>query len=178
MRYILINGKKRSGKDFFAKMLSQELKKLGYSSEVMSFADPIKDIISTTLGISLEVLDEYKNKQAVLSIDGTECTNLRSVLQMFGTEAMKKYFGEHVWVNLLMSKANKSNDFIIVPDFRFLKEFIKNSITIKILNNHNFIDTHISENELNDFRTDYVLDNTNYRLKEHDAKELALKIIS
>lgn len=180
-KLILINGKKRSGKDYFAKLVQMELLNHNKSSKIMSFADPIKDIISTTLDISKEDLEKYKNDDnsyglAVQSYQSgiiEECNviNFRGILQRFGTEAMKQWFGEDVWVKLLKQQAEKLNyDYIIVPDFRFLCEDV-GDITVKIKNDDvECIDNHRSENELNDYRFDCIIDNTGYRDITVDVK--------
>jgi len=183
-KFILINGKKRSGKDFFARLLQSEFQKLGKTSEVMSFADPIKDIIAMTLGISHDDLDNLKNNEENLlaNINGQQriISNFRLILQNFGTEAMKKHFGENVWPNLLLEKANNTDaDFIIVPDFRFLCENVTGGITVKIRNGdvQNSNDNHRSENELNDYVFDYELDNTGYSLTSKDANDFIEKVM-
>lgn len=181
MKYILINGKKRAGKDFFASLLYTELVNAGHTAAVLSFADPIKDIMSVALNISRDELDEFKNGAVPIYIQNKHVSDARQVLQNFGTEAMKKYFGEDVWVDLLRSRAEKTNaDFIIVPDFRFFSEHLPGSVTVRVLN-HDIVsasDLHRSENELNEFNFDYELDNTGYCLGSRTAKELALAIIS
>lgn len=180
MKYILINGKKRAGKDFFASLLYAELVNAGYTAAVLSFADPIKDIMSVTLNIARDELDEFKNNSVPIYIQNKHVSDARQVLQNFGTEAMKKYFGEDVWVNLLCAQAEKTNaDFIIVPDFRFFSEHMPGSVTVRVLNHDvaSAADLHRSENELNEFNFDFVLDNTGYCLGTSDAKELVQAIL-
>lgn len=175
MKIILINGKKRSGKDYFANLVQEELDIQGYSSEIMSFADPLKQIVADTFDITMDQLDFFKNEATPIGIqeakyDGYEChklTDFRLVLQRFGTEAMKVWFGDDVWVNLLLERARDLDvDFVLVPDFRFNIEAIDGSTTVKICNDDvekNSTDQHISENELNDFTFDYLIDNTGYK---------------
>lgn len=180
MKLILVNGKKRSGKDHFAAMLQDQLDVEGYTSEIMSFADPIKDIIATTFSISQEQLDKFKNdEEPVLLRDNgyqTIVSNMRLVLQNFGTEAMKNWFGEEVWVTLLLERTRDLEvDFVIVPDFRFEIEAIDTGVTVKIRNDEiekNCTDEHRSENELNDYPFDYIIDNTGYRDITDDVENL------
>ena len=127
VKIILINGKKRSGKDYFARLLQDELYKNKKTSYVIGFADPIKEIISKTLNVSLSDLDTFKNdkEKIIVRKNGFQeiITDFRQVLQTFGTEAMKPIFGDDIWVQLLIKKAKESNvDYVIVPDFRFLCE--------------------------------------------------------
>lgn len=187
-KIILINGKKRHGKDYLARMLQNEFTRFGETSQIMSFADPIKDIISTSFGITHNDLDLYKNKPTKYTIDFVEAaglhgevlhvTNCRNILQKFGTEAMKKYFGEDVWANLLLNEAQKSTaKFIIVPDFRFLCEHIS-PYTVKIKNDDiPSDDMHRSENELNDFRFMSIIDNTGRRDLTIEVHELVQYMI-
>ena len=166
-KIVLINGKKRAGKDYVARILQQELNKCGLTSCIESFADPIKDIIATTLGLTLSELDNFKNKKSLIVINGKEVCDARLMLQRFGTEAMKSWFGDDVWAKLLYENIkNIKADVIIVPDFRFNVEKRKNTFTLKVVNDNvdkACDDNHQSENELNDFKFDHVIDNTGYK---------------
>jgi archaellum biogenesis ATPase FlaH len=164
---ILINGKKRHGKDYLAEELEKKLIKLGHSVSVMSFAYPIKDICAESLDVSIEHLDNVKNDPNFSGInvytpDSDSNITGRKYLQLFGTESMQKWFGENVWVDLLLSRAALSDDeFILVPDFRFLTENLEGAKTVNITNKEIVsTDTHRSENDLNDFVFDYYIDNT------------------
>lgn len=189
MKIILVNGKKRSGKDFFAQTLKTELEKLGKSIEVMSFAGPLKDIIAQTFDITNKQLDDYKNLEQEVGIitkkmSGTDCeilTDFRSILQKFGTEAMKNYFGEDVWAELLLKRAQQSNvDFIVVPDFRFFSEELPGAITVKIKNSDfdNSKDMHRSETELDSFEFMYTIDNTGYKDIVPSVKDFITELLS
>ncbi|MCK4960169.1 MAG: hypothetical protein KAT00_12235, partial [Planctomycetes bacterium] len=138
-----------------------------------SFAEPLKDIICTTMGISRADLDMYKNDAEPICVreggDGYNhiaITDFRSILQMFGTDAMKKHFGQDVWVNLLIGKLPQSGT-VIISDWRFeheyelLKSYIFGNITtVRVHDDDLTDDGHASENDLNGFSYDYVLDNT------------------
>lgn len=189
MKIILVNGKKRSGKDYFANQLQEELDNQGYSSEIMSFADPLKLIVADTFGITTEELDNYKNKSTPVGVihygyetdSCSKITDFRLILQRFGTEAMKPWFGEDVWVTLLLERARDLDvDFVIVPDFRFSIEDIDGSITVKIRNDDvekNSTDDHASENELNDFVFDYTIDNSGYKDLTDDVQSFITQIV-
>lgn len=172
---ILLSGFKRAGKDFIAQALQDHIKKESY---ILSFAEPLKDIICETIEISHEELDYYKNNEISLygyddntpfyDADPTGQyayhTNYRSMLQRFGSEAMKKWFGDSVWADLMLTRLHKDNLYII-PDWRFnieydvLKEHC-NLITVRINDDNLSSDGHSSEEEILDFRFDYVVDNT------------------
>ena len=175
-KIILINGKKRSGKDYLANALKLELEQQGHTAEIMSFATPIKEIVADTFGISLELLDDYKNNSQAIDVAGENLLDFRVLLQRFGTEAMKSQFGNEVWVDLLKDKVNKSTaEYILVPDFRFLCEDMHKEFTVMTVHifNNNIVsdDTHASENELNYYSFDIMLDNTGYKLDKNDVQK-------
>lgn len=162
-RIILINGKKRSGKDYFAEQLKLELNSCNKRVHIISFADAIKEILCVTLGISILEFNEYKNNEKYIIMPNGEKVLFRQIIQRFGTDAMQTTFGKNVWVDILKKEADATKaDFVLVPDFRFLQEDISD-FKIQIID-RNIISTdkHISENQLNDFRFDYIIDNTDH----------------
>lgn len=172
-KIVLVNGKKRSGKDFFAGVLKKELSRLGYSSEILSFAGPLKAIMAKTLRISEEDLDECKNNPErypvtlVVPAGGSQeekrevRRNVREVLQYFGTDAMREWFGEDVWVKLLKERVDRTDaDFVIVPDFRFLSEYVSDLAINVFSADVPAADPHRSETELDGFKFKWTVDNT------------------
>ena len=178
---ILINGLKRSGKDYTAELI----KELTLDTSTVSFATPIKEIIADTFGISAEDLETFKNENQEYGLEikvypnnqpsGTiKYTDFRSVLQLFGTEAMKKQFGDNVWAKIGVENATKAGtDLVVIPDFRFMVEYEEadfeaqisgyNLYTINIFNSDlPSADAHASERELqdNNFKFDFTIDNT------------------
>jgi len=152
-KVILVAGRKRSGKDAFAKILQDEATLQGKTSEVMSFADPMKDIMRITLGITAEELDALKNN--------TDRPH-RGYLQRFGNDAMKPYFGDKVWFNMLCKKIDNSTaDIVIVPDFRFAEERVPGAMAINMYRPSlgANTDTHSSENGLVGFEFDVTVRN-------------------
>jgi len=174
---ILINGQKRSGKDFSASILYDKLS-VNNTLTKMAFADPMKNIISTIFGITLEQLDEFKNKpdKFKVKIEGYpeyEGVTFRQTLTRFGTDGMYPEFGEDVWADLFISKVKEiESDVIIVPDFRYISEYkgaLKTGhrvVTLFIKNDKcDTTDQHRSERELDDFKFDYTIDNSDYSKK-------------
>jgi predicted metal-binding transcription factor (methanogenesis marker protein 9) len=168
----MIHGQKRSGKDYLANKIIEVFP----SFQKYAFADPLKDIISITFDITREELDNHKNEEDGLyiyeddMIGYKKITDFRKVLQYFGTEAMKKYFGNNVWADLFVKKYNESdNKDFIISDYRFYEDeflYLKNKIndkiiTIKIKNNNKHNDSHKSEKEIPDNYFDYIFDNSN-----------------
>lgn len=171
---IQLAGRKRSGKDWTATAIKEQLEAHGYSVEVMSFAEPLKDIASIILDMPLFDLELAKNNNDLVyragSYDNEYLTTFRSLLQKLGTEAMKKYFGNTVWYDLLVNRIEQSSaDYILVPDYRFPEETIPGALTVRIYSTSvDLTDNHISETALNDFVFDHVLDNSNKQLTESD----------
>ncbi len=160
---ILVSGYKRAGKDFVSHLLQKQLR----DSVLYSYATPLKKIIADTMNISLEELDDYKNYgEYIFDSDSKILTDFRSLLQTFGTEAMKPWFGDAVWSDVFMRQDFKS-DYIIIPDWRFNTEYneakkvYRNVITLRIIDD-NIVNTdpHPSETELDEFDFDYYIDNT------------------
>lgn len=189
-KIVLINGKKRSGKDYNAILIKQELESRGYSVSILSFAEPIKTIIAETFGITVEQVELYKNEPSEYGLEiraypdnqpscVIEYVGMRDILQRFGTEAMKPIFGDDVWASLLYKRAEKSgSDFVLVPDFRFIIEDNINAIKVNVFNNDiESTDTHASETELNDFTFDYYIDNTGQPDLTEQIKEITDKLI-
>ena len=167
-KVILISGKKRAGKNHCAEVLKAKLEQMGKTVLVTAYADPIKEILAISLNISVEELDTLKNNNDVLysQDENTEIwqlTGARSLIQKFGTEAMKQYFGTDVWVNLMKLKIRETDaDFVIIPDFRFPSENISH-LTIKVKNDgvdKVATDSHASETSLDGCESLYEVDNT------------------
>lgn len=144
----------------------------------MAFADPIKQILAKTLGMTVNKLEEHKNKHTplltceTLEPSGEEqiypITDFRRIHQDFG-EATKSVFGSSIWVTLTLSNIMKSKkDIIIITDLRFEIEYNtlevcnhmlgKDLTTIQVQGVES-VDKHISEKPLN-VPFDYVLDNS------------------
>lgn len=167
VKVIMISGLKGAGKDYVAKLLSEQIE----GSKVMILAEPLKDIIATTLGVTREELNEYKNESRTLSLDPVGgcynyegLTNFRTILQRFGTEAMKKHFGNEVWVDLLI-KNLPSEGVVIVSDWRFITEVkaiskIAKVITLRVDDFNLVSDGHASEEELMTVAFDHRVNNT------------------
>lgn len=118
-KIILINGFKRSGKDFSAKLFKKQLEKLGYNTEIMSMATPLKQMVCTQLEIPFEQGEDWKNNETNIIIDGRVISNFRRLYQMTG-DAIKALTSDSIFGQKVGEKFMKSTaDFVIVPDFRF-----------------------------------------------------------
>jgi hypothetical protein len=91
----------------------------------------------------------------------------REILQLAGTEAMRKTFGEKVWVNTLLRRFQNQEFSMLVSDMRFISEAeaIKEAggYVVNIIRKIPFnaeVDLHLSETELDDYDDwDYEIDN-------------------
>ena len=170
---LLLNGLPRSGKDTLADYLVEHK---GYQK--LSFATPLKQIIASTFDISYEDLETFKNapEEYTITTDyvGSEdivpikTTDYRAILQRFGTEGMKPFFGDDVWANVTYELIkNSKHDKFVVADFRFLVEYIPQKNlklkTILIKDKRDLpLEGHASDVELyqNKFLFDKVIKNT------------------
>lgn len=164
---ILITGKKRSGKDYVAEAIQKALKDVDISSKIFRFADPMKDILSTTLHCTKYELEFWKNNESSITLPNGREVSFRAILQKFGTEAMKPIFGDDVWASLLCDEAlENSVNIAVISDWRFNIEIVTvseyfNSYTVGVINNDIVSkDTHSSETELDDTIVHFLIDNT------------------
>ena len=177
---IQISGKKRAGKDTLAKFLLNAYQDQGKSVELISFAEPLKNIAATILNVTPTQLDTFKNEPELYKLvtmnkdNFVTVTNYRSVLQLLGSEAMKKWFGPNVWVDLLNHRINQSKaDVIIIPDWRFKSEAINNTVKLRVLTHIKSTDTHVSEIDLDDYTDfNYYIDNVDYKLTQQIVTNL------
>lgn len=158
-KLIFIAGAKRSGKDTFGALLKDAFELQGKSVELISFAGPMKQILSITLGVGLNELDAAKNNPDLPH---------RGYLQRLGTEAMKPIFGDDVWTTIANKAITESSaDYVIITDFRFPEEYygcIQVPHTIRVERQSvtpaaGFI--HISEYALKDFAFNTIVNNNN-----------------
>ena len=146
----------------------------------LSFAKPMKDIISNTFDITLDELEYAKNKGRMKSFIKYRrlvflTTDFRVVLQRFGTEGMKPTFGDNVWSDLLRSKMTDKDMTYIISDWRFPEEAKDTDIKIQVYNTNSKAsgDTHVSENALVNQKYDYRINN-NSTMESLEEKVKAL----
>ena len=186
-KVLLISGFKGAGKDYVANQIHDEVID-DYKVTISSFAEPIKKIASILLETDLETLDKAKNEHWDIALDGYVVSDARLFLQRLGNEAIKPIFGNNVWATIMLRNiiCNMS-DFFVIPDFRFMieyEELIKNLdkdlydvVTIRVEDKNRInTDLHASETELldNDFKFDYILDNTG---KTDNIKKVVYKLV-
>ena len=121
-----INGLAQHGKNTTADFLRDYLDALGYSCELIAFADPIKELCKYVFGISEEDLNTSAGKKRVQPT--AYGLTSRQVMQKMGTESFRDVFSYDIWTDFLARSAAKSEaDVIAIPDMRFDNEidFVK-----------------------------------------------------
>lgn len=153
MRIIAISGKKRSGKDTVASIISAN-----FESGIVriGFATALKLEVCRSLNISLDYLEQNK-------------ANFRLILQGWGTDYRRKLHGDNYWIEKLRTAINNIQTFnsckmIIVTDVRFKNEleFMRSVGATTVRVNRPTApsnDTHPSETELDNEHFDIVINN-------------------
>src|SRR5574344_478603 len=147
---IQLLGQARSGKDWTAAKLQEAFNSIGISAEVMSYAAPMKRIAAGLFGISLEQLDDFKNRSDKVCIEVYDNENIldktspsfqleinfRTFLQRLGNDAIKPEFGDDIWAKLALNNiSNSTSDVIIMSDCRFNVELNAiGGITVRVNN--------------------------------------------
>lgn len=190
---IQLLGQARAGKDFTAASLKTYYESEGLSTELKSYAAPMKRIAASIFGITLEQLDDFKNRSDEVSIcvyDWKEYlitsnsleTNFRTFLQRLGSDSVKPEFGNSVWADLMKSNISQSEaDIVIITDCRFSTEVrtFSEAVLVRVVNNALAEPmNHASELELIDYPVDLTLDNTNYKSNKEDIANLAELILT
>jgi len=182
---IILAGKMRSGKNTFATMLKNELEKYNLHVKEIAFADTLKEWCSEDFKSLINIINEFCDKinpnpydanlQTLINEIKTTNDNwfenknkiTRAILQIIGTELVRKRIDPNFWINELIKKIQKLNTNFIITDARFPNEScllpnITNfkTITIKINRNTGITSNHPSETALDSYDNfDYIIDN-------------------
>lgn len=161
-RLIFLSGKKRSGKDTFAKQLHDN-----YDYQRVAFADALKDQVAEKWGLKRSDFDEDNLKEQ--KPPGFSYTR-RQLLQHHGIERRKE--NPEYWTSLARDQINtllNTGRKVVVTDARFPNELEKddyetqNILTVRIhrpaLLAVQSRDTHESETALDHFDFDLILIN-------------------
>ena len=172
-----ISGKKRSGKDTAAEILTEN-----YGFESYSLADPMKEAARAIFMFGDEQL--YGDRKE--KVDEFWDLSPREVLQNFGTDLFREKFGEEVWLDSMERRLSfYLPEKVVIPDIRFPNEadWVKNMggevVRIDASERLESDDDHASETALDDYDGfDYVIDNNGtlpeFRMTIHDLADQAL----
>jgi dephospho-CoA kinase len=164
-------GRKRSGKDTFGEYI---VNKHGYNN--VSLAKPLKEACKIIFNLSDEQLDTDKE------IPDSRWGNItpRKILQLVGTELFRdelnkqskelNSIGETIWITNFKQWYSKNKDSnVVITDIRFEDEakMVRDlgGTLINITRNTELQDKHISENEIDNIKAHYYIEN-NGTLKE------------
>jgi len=172
-RVILVHGKKRSGKDAFAEILSESLIRV----RRFAFADPLKEDLLRRFPMVMQhnLYGTNEEKEEVIPELGMSG---RKLMQVYGTDMMSSLWLP-VWANAALEKVKacleqNPNHVIVVPDLRRTVELHTfqpyRPTMLKIVRPGKADDDdHSSENELNDHKFSDVIMNTG-NLWEYEEK--------
>ena len=137
----------------------------------LPFALPLKRCVAGLLGINRDVLDDEKFKDTVIEDIGV---SPRTLLQLIGTDCIRKCLGDDFWINLWLKSYRQIVDSldVIVDDIRFENEascIRQLGGTIIHVNRKNikFKRDHDSEQGVKPYYLDYIL-----QLEENAKKNL------
>lgn len=161
--YVGFAGYGFAGKDTSADFL---VDLFGY--EKLSFADPLRSMASAINPIvDCGSHGVVRYREAIEQVGYTEAKKqfpeVRLFLQRFGTDAMRMCFAEDIWVELAAKAAGAIPNPVTFADVRFENEarFISDVGFVVKVERPGFepVNEHASENDLNDWDFDYVLQN-------------------
>lgn len=153
-KIIGIHGVARSGKDTIGEFLHKYI----HSSEITSFAKPIKRMLNVGLNIPDVWLHSNIKDQV---IDGFDCTP-RHMMQTLGTEWGRELIHPDIWVIALHELIKNTNKIYIIPDVRFQNEadyVRKHGTLIHVYGRGGIEGNHISEQGLKALDDDFVINN-------------------
>lgn len=179
---VAITGKKHSGKNTVADMLSEAL---GWP--VVSFAHKLKKMTCALTGCTMEQLEDYAFKESTLVptylwpfCNSDTPPTYRSFLQGMGTDIMRTIY-PNIWIEATL---NEAPDDVIVSDCRFPNEqgYVEsyNGIVVKVLRcGISSNDSHASEVEMESIVPDVTIVNDGSLEELRDkVNELAKDIVS
>lgn len=134
--------------------------------EVHSFADKLKQIISVLTECNISDLENGEFKCSEVPEFWKKSMHIktyRELLQKLGTDIFRNHVDTNVWIYTCLQNYDPDKDNWIVPDVRFINEAEaikeKGGLLIRVIRGESK-DTHISENDLNNYTDfDYTINN-------------------
>jgi hypothetical protein len=147
MQYPIIGclGRARAGKGTLASIITDWARQNGCPSQIISFADPIKDFLTTMVGDSRPFRGNDQERNSPLTafpwrsfqepilaaarrigipeevIESGAPTG-RQLMQVFGTDIMRNQFYDRIWIQIAANRAKQFAGITIVDDVRFPNE--------------------------------------------------------
>jgi len=121
-KLIILTGYSRCGKDSTAKGLKEIYGKEGKTVDIFNFSWVLKKILAKILDISIDQLDEIKNKDITYATRYFTL-NMRSLLKRTA-DVFRELRGDSFFAQQVMDLINSSNaDICIITDMRFRVEY-------------------------------------------------------
>ena len=180
--FILIGGLAGSGKDTVANMILEYVNNIGTNkAKIIRFSEPVKQITSMLLGLTIDNIEVYKRKNFVI-----RGKTVRQWLQYIATDVFRDTVDKDIWVDILLERAlsefysNPVDTVFIIPDYRFSNEYQKLSQfgkvkSVKIIRDVKRM-SHKSEN-VDNLKFDIEIKNDSTLNKLNERVIQALKII-
>ncbi len=168
---ILLCGRRTTGKDTSALFIKEYLARHGISSEIKSFADPLKELSIDILGCSRSEMYGPSADRAKLTniawseidesfhpADKSDATHLsnRDVLTLVGTNVMRAFM-PNIWSRAaFISAMNSEASVVIFSDTRFPNEIsvfnsLPNVTTIRLYRDSGPLLNHVSDSALDKY---------------------------
>ena len=180
---ILIAGHKRSGKDFVADYI---VSRSAGSVKKYSFTYPLKRLVCSIFDITMDELDEYKNRPNTYNLtmenDILYDIDFRQILQRTG-EHLKTFTYPEIHADKMLESIDKSDhNIFVIPDHRYeteerimRKHF--NVINVLVVGGESN-DTHSSEQIPKFGSQPFVIDNTEKSSAVFDELDLLIQAIN
>tara|TARA_B100001250_G_scaffold401356_1_gene413122 strand:- start:9563 stop:10105 length:543 start_codon:yes stop_codon:yes gene_type:complete len=138
-----ISGKKRSGKNTVGGIAMRWLWDNAIPARQMAIADQLKREVAEVTGMSKKWQEEHKDRW-------------RTILQWWGSEFRRHYFGEDYWLNLLTKELMAMDeDVAVLTDVRFKNEadYVRKTggFVIRVERGTGLVDVHSSETDLDHY---------------------------
>ena len=157
-------GKKRAGKDTFARRLVERHGFVRYA-----FADALKDVLFTLNPLAAVVDGEPVHLSTIVMHSGgwerakDEYQEVRRLLQDLGV-AVRKHVGKDTWLDPVMRQVAKESRPVVITDVRFWNEAAAiadaGGYLVRVVRpGHDDGDTHESETDLDDWEEDFTAHN-------------------
>jgi len=153
---IIIGGHINAGKSTIAKYLVDK-----YNYNKFSLGDKVKNFIVELYKI-LHILHPEINEIDINELyDRNTKEQHRQKMQLIATDLMRNYFNDNIWIDSLFSTIKYP---FVIDDLRFINEYeyfkkISNVIYIRVIRDNELKSNHSSEQELNDIKPDYLINN-------------------
>jgi hypothetical protein len=182
--YIVLSGKKQTGKDTAALMASKMLYEANKTFKITAFAEVLKDTAITVLGLDRDLVygtNEDKERLTHVLWDTFPFSirlkyreawymplrsgpmTIRDVLQVMGTDIFRTMFDYNVWANAPFSRDWGDLDVVIISDCRFPNEKTvtedHSGVIIRLERQTGFKDGHSSETALDGYAFECIYDN-------------------